>query len=300
MSGPRKKPSTPDGKVFERPRSERDRFTALTSELANPVLKDPQFAWETDPSWTLVGDRLPAGLAACGRMPVAVLDPHPPLDFDLVGMADWRGSKWVSFFQGESGRPVWSVLLDHAIDRVVVTVETAPRAYRDRVMVGEFAEREATDDRGAFDFAAGTLIRLADVARPLLGEDQRRLYNQRISAFAENEARRWTNWESATWQLGARSLGALVFRFAHAWTGLSVDDPNRYIGVTAFNLASSNVRLAEVSGDQYNWDFSQPFSIDGLNAQAGMHPDVLAVLRSTEIQQDHHRVLDGEGRPESF
>jgi hypothetical protein len=188
---------------------------------------------------------------------------------------------------------VWSVLLDHATGEVIVTVETAPGTYRNEVMLGRLEGSNTT--RGASDFAAGTLARLADTARPPLGAEGGRRYNERIWPFARSEGRRWTNWESATWQLGVRSLEARVFRFAYAWTGLSVDDRDRYIGVTAFNLGTSSVRLAEVSGEQYDWDFSRRFSIDGLDAQRRTRPDVQAALRSTGVQPDHHRLLGADG-----
>jgi hypothetical protein len=172
-------------------------------------------------------------------MAVADVDSHPPLDLDLVGIADWRGSKWVSFFQGELGRPVWSVHLDHAIDNILVRVETAPRAYWNEVMLGRLAVSDT--NRGALNFAVGTLARLADVARPPLEAAQRDHYNQRIWPFARREARSWTNWEAANWQLGVRSLDARVFRFAHAWTGLSVDDHDRYIGAVSRGVRNFSV-----------------------------------------------------------
>jgi hypothetical protein len=225
----------------------------------------------------------------------------PPLDFSLVGLAKCPGPKWVEFFQGqwESGiaKPVWSVSLAHSVasGRLIV-LQTAPRQRWDREMGGE-VEGELNSGRGPGEFAFDLLRQMIDSGRPTpegeasLKGTERASYNKGLVTFAEEHGAEWETWEPARWSLGERSLDAKIFRFAHAWAGFSVDDPDRYIGVIAYHVANTTVRLDEVDGASYDFDFTEPFGIEDLQAQVGSRPDAESVVRAATRHPDHEAVM---------
>lgn len=223
---------------------------------------------------------------------------HPPLDFSLVGLAQWRGPKWVYFFEGQQGQAAWSVLLAHSVgDDGLVIVKTAPRRWWDRSMAGEVEGEKHPGREGAKDFAFDLLLQMTDSARPALeGEtslegEERASYNRGLVTFAEDHGAEWKTWGSDRWTLGDRSFDARIFRFAHAWAGFSVDDPDRYIGVIAYNITDTTVHLAEVDGASYDFDFTKTFGIEDLQAQADSSPDVESVVRAPARHPDHQVVI---------
>jgi hypothetical protein len=204
----------------------------------------------------------------------------------------------VIFFEGEQGKPVWSVLLAHSVDDDgLVVVKTAPRRWWDRNMAGVVEAEDNPGRSGATDFAFGLLLWMADGARPALeGEaaltgEERGSYNRGLVTFAEGHGAEWETWEPARWTLGERSIDARIFRFAHAWAGFSVDDPDRYIGVVAYNVAETSVHLDNVDGPPYTFDFTKPFSIEDLQAQIASRPDVESVIRAPTRYRDHDVVI---------
>ena len=121
---------------------------------------------------------------------------HPPLDFSLVGLAEGRGPKWVSFFEGEHGHAVWSVLLAHSVgDDELVVVKTALRRWWDRTMAGEVEGEKHPGKEGAKDFAFGLLLHMIDSGRPALeGEaslegEERASYNRGLVTFCRGPRR---------------------------------------------------------------------------------------------------------------
>jgi hypothetical protein len=234
-----------------------------------------------------------------GKMKLVPPKPgHPPLDFSLVGLAKPRGPNWVIFFEGEHEKPVWSVLLAHSAgDNGLVVVKTAPRQRWDRDMAGEVEAEDGHGGSGATDFAFGLLLWMIDSGRPALeGEaalsgDDRAAYNRGLVTFAEDHGAEWETWEPARWTLGERNIEARVFRFAHAWAGFSVDDPDRYVGVTAYNVADTTVRLDEIDGASYNFDFTKSFGIEDLQAQVGSRPDVESIIRAPARYPGHRVVI---------
>ncbi len=238
--------------------------------------------------------------------PVSSTTGFLPLDFSLVGLADWPGRKWVEFFQGKWERgvakPVWSVLLAHSVEKSgLVVVKTAPRQRWDREMGGE-VDGEMNPGRGASDFASDLLRQMTDSGRPALeGEaaltgEERASYNRGLVTFAEDRGAEWETWEPARWTLGERNIEAKIFLFAHAWAGLSVDDPDRYIGVIAYNVTDTTVHLAEVDGSLYDFDFTKPFRLEDLQSQLGSRPDSESVVRAATRQRDHQVVIATRSR----
>jgi hypothetical protein len=232
--------------------------------------------------------------------PVPSTTRFPPLDFSLVGLAKWPDRKWVDFFQGQwewgVAKPVWSVLLAHSVEGGLIVVKTAPRQRWNRDMGGE-VEGEMNPGRGAGDFAFDLLRQMTDSGRPALEgeaalkEEERGSYNRGLVTFAEDHGAEWETWEPARWTLGERNLNARIFRFAHAWAGLSVDDPDRYIGVIAYNVADTSLHLDEVDGAPYDFDFTKPFGIEDLQAQADRRPDVESIIRAPRRFPDHQAVI---------
>ena len=93
------------------------------------------------------------------------------------------------------------------------------------------------------------------------------------------------------WSLGAETLNARVFRFADGWTEFSDDDPDRYIAAVAYNVADTNVRLDEVDGAAYDFDFSMPFTIEDLRGQKDTQPDVATLMHAHTRHPDHEAVI---------
>jgi hypothetical protein len=220
---------------------------------------------------------------------------HPSLDFSLVGVAQWPGPRWVEFFEGQHGQPVQSVLLAHSDgENGLIVVKTAPRPRRAR---GEGDENPGETNLEAANFAFELLLWTTDSARPALDGDaalkgeERASYNRGLVTFAEDHGAQWDTWERARWNLGKQNLDARIFRFAHGWTGFSVDDPDRWIGVIAYNVAETTVRLDEVDGVSYNFDFTKPFGIEDLQAQVGSRPEVESIIRAPVRYPDHEIVI---------
>lgn len=213
----------------------------------------------------------------------------PPLDFSLFGLSEWTGACWVEFFEGESGKPVWSVTLaHHSEDSALVLVRTSPKERWDRLIAGG-------QQPGAAEFAADLVRVVIDAARAEFDTDERSRYNRAVPAFAQDQGNGWESWESAQWSLDGHAIPARIWRFAHAWTGLTLGVSARYVGVTAFNVEDTEVDLTEVYGSDYGFDFTVPFWIHGLEDQLPRRPSTRDIYHSKRRHHDHDRVLDSQG-----
>ncbi len=216
---------------------------------------------------------------------------HSPLDFQPFGLRDWSGAKWVEFYEGEVGKPIWSMWLAHAIGDELVIVKTAPKARWDQVMVGASPGTTPRTGAGADQFAVGAVRTLVDSARPHLVDYERRRYNRGIVPFSDALGSEWRNGDPVTWRLNGRKVKARIFRFVHAWTAVTIDDPERYVGVAAYRTDERSLDLVEVTGHDYGWDFARPFSLGDLNDQPN-RPDTEAIVRASLVHPDHLRVID--------
>jgi hypothetical protein len=216
-------------------------------------------------------------------------DLFEPLDFDLIGLADWEGSRWVADFRGEFGRPISMVMLGHFAGQLVTMVSTAPRTRWDRMNAGRPNDDE---NAGLRTFARDSLFHLLNGARPRdLGRVQSSEYFPRTWYFAEREALSLALWEPADLTLANRHLEARVFRFAHAWVGVAADE-DRYLAVTAYGPASFDVHLSGVDGLAYGWDFTKPFRFATYAANVPRPKRAAERLISAKaVTDDHRRVL---------
>jgi hypothetical protein len=213
----------------------------------------------------------------------SIPEPHPPLDFPLVGIADWSGDRWVDFFEGQTGEPVWSVRLGHAAEGHFAYVCTSPRTRWNTVTA-------VGDQQGLTELAWRWLFPLIDLARPSLDDGTNSEYSRRVMPFALHEAAGWSNWEPAAWVLDGQQVEARVYRFGGAWVGVGVHEPEGYLAVTARDQTETTLQLATVDGADYGWDFARPFSVSGLNRSR--HPvDEWTLLGAQQMMPEHRRVL---------
>jgi hypothetical protein len=213
--------------------------------------------------------------------------PHPPLDFSLFGLNEWSGARWVEFFEGEIGEPVWAVTLAHSRDPALVLVRFAPTKPWDRRMAGGLP--------GATAFACSLLVALIDMARPELDGSEHDQYNRSIWAFAQEQAKTTESWEQTQWGWDGHTVPARIRRFAHAWTGFTLGVPGHYVGVTAFNLVDPRIDLIRVNGADYGFDFTVPFRIDELNTRRPQRLNPSEIVRSKRRLPDHDEVLASTG-----
>jgi hypothetical protein len=217
-----------------------------------------------------------------------------PLDFSLVGLGQWPGSKWVASFDGHPMVGVRSVYLAHSVeDGRLIVAKTAPRQRWNDDHEGENPRENPEEMRARHleTFAYVLVLFMVDSAYPELQEDELFSYNAGKGLFADSHAKGWKEWEPATWRLGQKTLEARIFRFGDGWTGFSVDDPDRYIAVAAYNVTDTNVRLEEVDGADYDFDFSLPFTLKDLRGQKDTKPHVARLMRSRKRHPDHDAVI---------
>lgn len=237
--------------------------------------------------------------------PSAAELPHPPLDFPLVGLGFGACERrWVEFFEGELGRPVWSVWLDHLVGDRLLVVRAAPRARWDDIM-GSGSEPSERAASGIAEFVATAVRAVLDQARPELDRHDERTYNSRIYSMADSIARQWAEWDMATWQLDGRDCDARILRLSNIWTGVTAAGEDLYIGVTGYNSTDPEVSLEQVDGHAYDFDFTAPFSIADLDARAAAFPNTEDARRAAQLQpsdieileQRSHRHSGGHDRP---
>ncbi|HEY3845101.1 MAG TPA: hypothetical protein VGL48_17780 [Acidimicrobiales bacterium] len=132
---------------------------------------------------------------------------------------------------------------------------------------------------------------MVDSARPHLVEYKRDGYNLGVVPFSDAQGSEWRTWDPITWRLGDREAEARLFRFAHVWAAITIDDPARYVGVAAYRMAERSLDLVEVAGQDYAWDFARPFSIDDLNDQPN-RLDIEVFIRASSVHPAHLRVID--------
>jgi hypothetical protein len=157
--------------------------------------------------------------------------------------------------------------------------------------MGDGYDGASLTETGTVAFHARGVHALMDMARPELPEGERDRYNWQLPVASRSLAQGWRDWEKIHCRLDGRIVQAGLFRFAHGWTGVTLIDGDRYIGVTGFNVADPAVALSEADLRLYRFSFDQPFSLRDLDAAASRHPDVEHITRSPTVHPDHGRLL---------
>jgi hypothetical protein len=76
---------------------------------------------------------------------------------------------------------------------------------------------------------------------------------------------------------------------------VTLDDSDRYIGVTGFNVAPLPALVpSEADLRSYDFSFDRPVSLIDLEAVTSRHPDVEHIIRSGTVHLDHQRLLSPE------
>jgi hypothetical protein len=114
-----------------------------------------------------------------------------------VGLGVPVDYRWVAFFEGQAGEPVWSVWLGHLVADGLLVVRTAPRRRWDEVMGDGNGATSPLRKAGALEFHARGVQALVDAARPELPKGERELYNQRIPGVTGSLAKGWAEWENS-------------------------------------------------------------------------------------------------------
>jgi hypothetical protein len=221
-------------------------------------------------------------------------DEYPALDFSLVGLSQSSGTKWVASFDGFPLFGVRSVYLAHSLrDGGLIVVKTTHRQrwHDERGPESRHAGPEEMRARALESFAFVLLLFMVDSAYPELAKEELASYNAGKGTFADRYVQRWQEWEPATWSLGGKTIDARIFRFGDGWTGFTVDDPDRYIAVAAYRVGDTSVRLDDVDGAAYDFDFSMPFAIKTLRDQSSTKPDVASLMRAHARHPDHEAVI---------
>ena len=158
---------------------------------------------------------------------------HPPVDFRCFEQQDGTvAERWLEFFEGEDGSPIWSVTLG-AIrngDAGPIFVKTLARDRFDELMVGDTgpsAEREIAYDtvRGLVNFSmAGGLD--ADPRSSLTYEQ---LTSARITEFIFEQAGLFDTWGTSTVQVDGAETSCSVWSFAGWRCALVTRLPDRYL-----------------------------------------------------------------------
>lgn len=215
--------------------------------------------------------------------------PHPPLDFPLYGLdSPAVGRRWVEFFEGQLGLPVWSVWLDHLIDDRLLVVRTAPQARWNDVM-GRGAAA------GMVEFAATGIRVLLDQPRPQLGAGEGVAYDEQLVSTSESVARQWKKWEAVAWPVDGEDHDARVRTFSNSWTGVLALGEDLYVGVTGINSTDPSVALTRVEGADYGFDFTSPFGIADLESRAAQYPDIGHILEAGRLRADETGAGRGAG-----
>lgn len=166
----------------------------------------------------------------------------PPIDFPLYGLdSSWSGPRWLDFFQGRVGAPVWMVSLGHGpqVERV---------AGRTWAMVASYS-------RQRFDlFPHGTL-------EEALGFEAARLLLDRTRDVdrMQAEAGRWASWPTAAWAVDGRRATAHLIRYDDAWAAFTTGPSDVGLVVHASGLLPDGLALARTADPAaYHFDPGSP------------------------------------------
>ncbi|WP_116044214.1 hypothetical protein [Amycolatopsis palatopharyngis] len=195
----------------------------------------------------------------------------PPVDFPIYGLDwGWRGPRWLDFFEGRPGEPVWALWLGHREEggEHGVRVGTLPRDRYDSALSPRSGDPLVAV---AFSAAFGLInLTLPDgsVPRP----------DGLIPAMvehAEEQAKRHAQWPRVAWDIGGRWAQASIWSFAGAWAGFTDLLDDAYLVAIGIGVQPEGMRLVPVGSNAKNYgiDLAAPLDATELARQRHVRPD---------------------------
>ncbi|SFP52939.1 hypothetical protein SAMN05421810_102861 [Amycolatopsis arida] len=212
----------------------------------------------------------------------------PPADFPVYGLDErWRGPRWLDFFEGRPGDPVWAVWLGHreAEGDHGVRVGTLPRERYDEVM-----SPRGGDTRVPVAFSAA--FGLVNLTLPDGSVPRPEGLIPALVEHAERQAKRHREWPRVAWEVDGRWAQAAVWSFADAWAGFTDVLEDAYLVAVGIGVQPEGLRLVPAAGAEYGVDLAAPLDPGELTLMRrarpeawlppprrdGYHPDQLALL----------------------
>jgi hypothetical protein len=201
------------------------------------------------------------------------------VDYPVYGLAgDPPSLRWMSMFGGDTGRPPVSISLSHAgWDGPVtawITVTTVSRHEYDRRREPEW------------EFVWDVVMDLGHTAQPTrLSEEHQRLWAERLTDFANQQATVRPSWPSMPWSVDGVSVSARYIRFAGLWAAYTNDLSEVRLYAVGSTAGPEQLRFAATDGVEYGTDFRLPLETPGSLQRSGavlgrrafvdvpMHPD---------------------------
>ncbi|WP_030904185.1 hypothetical protein [Streptomyces sp. NRRL F-5126] len=202
---------------------------------------------------------------------------HPPLGFIPYGLPlDWSGDRWIEFYDGSPGHPVWSVWLAHRDKDSALIVETVEDARH--------VENMKPEDARADIALAATFAHL-NMILPLATDADRERILRPLYEIAEEEAARAGDWPAEEWQLHDQASETVVGRrweFAGLWTVVLPSHLGRTVILHGLGPGPDERTLTTVTDTSpYGFHLDQPLHYEDLGDQRGVWPLADHVAAST-------------------
>lgn len=185
---------------------------------------------------------------------------HPPLDFPCFELTGQWSNSWLEFFEGEQGKPVWSVTLGFAQDQSNIYVKTMPRARYDRLMS---TDGDDPLPSVAMD-AALSLINYAlasGAAGPRKAPARERLTNH-VPILLEELSDRFQGAEQAEWPIDGYSAEFRFCSFGGWWGAYSDQSADRYVICHGNDPIPDSLTLSTATEiERYSRGLDAPFDL---------------------------------------
>jgi hypothetical protein len=191
---------------------------------------------------------------------------HPPIDFTCLEPAgDWT-SRWLEFFEGEQGQPVWAITLAFAKDDVNFYIKTMPQdRYDDLMSANVDDKRLAVAEDAVLSLINYSLAAGAAGPGPVIGARQR--LTGYIPRLTEELAHDYTDWEQIAAVVDDRQSAFWVREFGGWWVAFSDSVGDRYVICHGNGIPMQEFKLSTVDDmDRLTNGLDQPFSLELLKS----------------------------------
>lgn len=208
----------------------------------------------------------------------------PPIDFPVYGMdPSWAGTRWLDYYQGKVGDPVWSVGLGHlsAGHAGGVVVSTLRREHYDTV-----AARMGVDPLA--EVALDGAIRLGDAGLPVREVPRPPGLLRALVDHMSRQAQRCRDWPVVTWRLDGEPITAPVLRFADGWLTCTDAPRDGYLTVVGIGVPlSPSLHVTRADLREYGVDpavrlspalLAEARPAVGLPVSTSLHADLRALV----------------------